>query len=275
MANSMRAPSVFNLETNVDLWLARFDSYLEINRIFVDRDKINVLGSYLDDTTFKLVDSLVHEETYDEVKARIRNLFSKPETPAHAHLHMFVGRYQELNESLVQFAAVLNDLGRRAFPDVTPRELDSYIRGQFITGLRNRDIADKLTMMDIGDMETLVLRAREQESLILGFNGYRMWNRSQNQASQRREMTNEEIRNLITPKYEPFYQAGRPQDSQMSNNSENLRRHDNSFMPMQMSEISDYSRVMDHPNDGSYLNSPQRRRCEVQSKILRSRANFL
>ena len=44
MANSMRAPSVFNLETNVDLWLARFDSYLEINRIFADRDKINILG---------------------------------------------------------------------------------------------------------------------------------------------------------------------------------------------------------------------------------------
>ncbi|CAF0853961.1 unnamed protein product [Brachionus calyciflorus] len=62
MANSMRAPSVFNLETYVDLWLARFDSYLEINRIFADIDKINILGSYLDDTTFKLVDSLVHEE---------------------------------------------------------------------------------------------------------------------------------------------------------------------------------------------------------------------
>ncbi|CAF1064050.1 unnamed protein product, partial [Brachionus calyciflorus] len=42
MANNMRAPSVFNLETNVDLWLARFDSYLEINRIFADRDKINI-----------------------------------------------------------------------------------------------------------------------------------------------------------------------------------------------------------------------------------------
>ncbi|CAF0877518.1 unnamed protein product [Brachionus calyciflorus] len=164
----MRAPSVFNLETNVDLWLARFDSYLEINRIFADRDKINILGSYLDDTTFKLVDSLVNEETYDE------------------------------------FAAVLNDLGIRAFPDLTPRELDAYIRGQFMTDLRYRDIADKLAMMDIGDMETLVLRAREQESLFLGFNGFGMWNRSKNQMSNRRAMTNEEIRNLITPKFEPY-----------------------------------------------------------------------
>ncbi|CAF1099625.1 unnamed protein product [Brachionus calyciflorus] len=181
MANSMRAPSVFNLETNVDLWLARFDSYLEINRIFSDRDKIKILGSYLDDTTFKHVDSLVHEETYDEVKARIRNLFSRPETPANAYLHTFVGRYQELNESLVQFAAVLNDLGGRAFPDRTPRELDAFIRGQFMTVLRKRDKADKLAKMDIGDMETLAFRAREQEIVFLGFSGFGMWNRSQNQ----------------------------------------------------------------------------------------------
>ncbi|RNA37978.1 hypothetical protein BpHYR1_030717 [Brachionus plicatilis] len=68
MANHcLRAPSIFNLETNVDIWLARFDNYLELNRIFGDRDKINVLGSFLDDTTFKLVDSLINERSYDEV----------------------------------------------------------------------------------------------------------------------------------------------------------------------------------------------------------------
>ncbi|CAF0781096.1 unnamed protein product [Brachionus calyciflorus] len=118
MANSMSAPSVFNLETNVELWLARFDSYLEINRIFADRD------------------------------------------------------WMTLRFSLWIFAAVLNDLGRRAFPDLTPRELDAYIRGQFMTVLRNRDKADKFAKMDIGDMETLVLRAGEQEILFLGFSGF-------------------------------------------------------------------------------------------------------
>ncbi|CAF1001492.1 unnamed protein product [Brachionus calyciflorus] len=199
-----------------------------------------------------------------------------PETRAHAYLHTFVGRYQELNESLVQFAAVLIDSRIRAFPDLTSSELDAYILGQFMTGLRNRDIADKLMMMDIGDMETLVLRAREQESLFLGFSGFGMWNRSQNQISNRRAMTNEEIRNLITSKFEPYYQQGRTQQQpQMNNTIENLRRHENSFMPMQMSEISKYSRVLDQPNDG--IKGHIRRNCPNQSRNVQNdyyRLNF-
>ncbi|RNA25055.1 hypothetical protein BpHYR1_043452 [Brachionus plicatilis] len=99
---SLRASSVFTLDTNVDIWLARFDNYLELNKIFGDRDKINVLGSFLDDTKFKLVDSLKNEQSYDEVKTKFRALFSRPESSAHVYLHTFFGRGQELNESLVQ-----------------------------------------------------------------------------------------------------------------------------------------------------------------------------
>ncbi|RNA44086.1 hypothetical protein BpHYR1_042638 [Brachionus plicatilis] len=125
MANhSLRAPSIFNLDTNVDIWLARFDNYLELKRIFGNRDKINVLGSFLDDTTFKLVDSLINERSYDEVKTKFRALFSRPESSAHVLFHTFVGRGQELNESLVQYAAVLQELGRKAIPDLNLRELD-------------------------------------------------------------------------------------------------------------------------------------------------------
>ncbi|CAF1109229.1 unnamed protein product [Brachionus calyciflorus] len=106
-------------------------------------------GSYLDYTTFKRVDSLVHEETYDEGKARIRNLFSSLETPAHAYLHRYVGTYQVLNESLVQFAAVLNNLGRKSFQDLTPRELDGYIRGKVglsIDFVINQDLIKNLVL---------------------------------------------------------------------------------------------------------------------------------
>ncbi|RMZ98834.1 hypothetical protein BpHYR1_012854 [Brachionus plicatilis] len=51
----------------------------ETLKISGDRDKINVLGSFLDDTTFKLVDSLINERSYDEVKTKFRALFSRPE----------------------------------------------------------------------------------------------------------------------------------------------------------------------------------------------------
>ncbi|RNA31696.1 hypothetical protein BpHYR1_004628 [Brachionus plicatilis] len=38
---SLRAPLVFSLNTNVDIWLARFDNYLESNRIFTDNRRRN------------------------------------------------------------------------------------------------------------------------------------------------------------------------------------------------------------------------------------------
>ncbi|CAF1109207.1 unnamed protein product, partial [Brachionus calyciflorus] len=51
----------------------------------------------------------------------------------------------------------------------------------------------------------------------------------------------------------------------MNNTIENLRRQENSFMPMQMSKISNYSRVLDQQNDGSYFNSAQRRNQSITS----------
>ena len=136
-----------------------------------------------------MVDSLVNETTYNEVKNRFRVLFSKPETPAHVYLQTFVGRCQELTESLVQYAAVLYDLGRRAFPGLNDRDLDSYLRGQYLAGIRNRTIAEKLAVLDIPNMETLVTKARELEGNFLGFNGFYV-DRTATGGFTRRHLTN-------------------------------------------------------------------------------------
>ncbi|RMZ97371.1 hypothetical protein BpHYR1_030042 [Brachionus plicatilis] len=120
------------------------------------RDKINV---FLDDTTFKLIDSLINERSYDEVKTKFRALFSRPESYAHVYLHTFVGRGQELNESLVQ-------------------ELDIYLRGQFLAGVNDREMAERLAVLDHENLEMLVFRAREHECLPLGFSGIREGSRN-------------------------------------------------------------------------------------------------
>ncbi|RNA43600.1 hypothetical protein BpHYR1_030996 [Brachionus plicatilis] len=129
MANhSLRAPSVFTLDTNVNIWLARFDNYLELNRIFGDRDKINMI---------QRLNWSINERSYDEVKTKFRALFSIPESSAHVYRHTFVGRGQE--------------------------ELDIYLRGQFLAGVRDREMAERLAVLDHENLEMLVLRAREHE----------------------------------------------------------------------------------------------------------------
>lgn len=69
-----------------------------MNRIILERDKINVFGSFLDDKTFQLANKWIREETL-----------------AHTCLHNFAKRYQEHNESLIQYVVVLKNLARRAF----------------------------------------------------------------------------------------------------------------------------------------------------------------
>ncbi|RNA32037.1 Retrovirus-related Pol poly from transposon [Brachionus plicatilis] len=259
MANhSLRAPSIFNLDTNVDIWLTRFDNYLELNRIFGDRDKINVLGSFLDDTTFKLVDSLINERSYDEVKTKFRALFSRPESSAHVYLHTFVGRGQELNESLVQYAAVPQELGRKAFPDLNLRELDIYLRGQFLAGVRHREMAERLAVLDHENLEMLVFRAREHEGLPFGISGIRERSRNMFNQGTGRHVTEGEIRNLIAPKLESniMFQNQNKHYENSQNNVETIRNsYDNNFVNANLSNMSNYSKLLNNSNDGSYLNS--------------------
>ncbi|RNA29800.1 Transposon Ty3-I Gag-Pol poly [Brachionus plicatilis] len=258
---SLRAPSVFTLDTNVNKWLARFDNYLELNRTFGDRDKINVLGSFLDDTTFKLVDSLINERSYDEVKTKFRALFSRPESSAHVYLHTFVVRGQELNESLVQYAAVLQELGRKAFPDLNLRELDIYLRGQFQAGVRDREMAERLAVLDHENLEMLVFRAREHEGLPFRFSGIRERSRNMFNQGTRRQITEGEIRNLITLKLESniMFQNHNKHYGNSQNNVETIRNsYDNSFVIANLSNMSNFSKLLNNSNDGSYLNSTSR-----------------
>ena len=281
MANAnIRNPSVFTLDTDVEVWLSRFDNYLELNRVFGERDKINILGSFLDDTTFRMIDSLVNETTYNDVKNRLRVLFSKPPAPKHVYLKTFSGRTQELTESLVQYAAALHDIGRKAFPNLIDREFYSYLREQYLAGIRNRALAERLAGLDIPDMATLVNRARELEGNFLGFDGF-YDNRVVSNGFARKHLTNEQIRNLVTPKYEP-YQQNQPnyvnepyQQNQPNyvNQAVELARSQNelSFAPMNWT-AGNYSRLINQPNDGSYLDSPmQPNRMNTSVRTTRSR----
>ncbi|RNA12540.1 hypothetical protein BpHYR1_024925 [Brachionus plicatilis] len=178
MANhSLRAPSVFTLDTNVDIWLARFDNYLELNRIFGDRDKINVLGSFLDDTT----------------------------------------------------------------------ELDIYLRGQFLAGVRDREMAEKLAVLDHDNLEMLVLRAREHEGLPFGFSGIRERSRNMFNQGTGRHITEGEIRNLITPKLESniMFRNQKKHYENSQNNVVTIRNsYDNSFVNANLSNMSNYSKLL-------------------------------
>ncbi|RNA14908.1 hypothetical protein BpHYR1_009640 [Brachionus plicatilis] len=213
------------------------------------------IGKY--DTTFKLVDSLI-ERSYDEVKTKFRALFSRPESAAHVYLHTFVGRGQELNESLVQYSAVLEELGRKAFPDLNLRELDIYLRGQFLAGVREREMAERLAVLDHENLEMLVFRAREHEDLPFGFSGIRDRSRNMFNQGTGRHIKEAEISKLITPKLESniMFQNQNKHYGNSQNNVETIRNsYDYIFVNANLSNMSNYSKLLNNSNDGSYFNS--------------------
>ncbi|RNA39899.1 hypothetical protein BpHYR1_017414, partial [Brachionus plicatilis] len=117
---------------------------------------------------------------------------NRPESSAHVYLHTFVGRGQELNESLVQ-------------------NLDIYLRGQFLAGVRDREMAERLAVLDHKNLEMLLFRAREHEGLPFGFSVIRERSRNMFTQGTRRHITEGEIRNLITPKNNvPNYPVQKP-----------------------------------------------------------------
>ncbi|RNA29540.1 hypothetical protein BpHYR1_026359, partial [Brachionus plicatilis] len=81
----------------------------------------------------------------------------------------------------------------------TTKELDIYLRGQFLAGVRDREMAERLAVLDYENLEMLVLRAREHEGLPFGFSGIREQSRNMFNQGTGRHIIEGEIRNLITP----------------------------------------------------------------------------
>ncbi|RNA36971.1 hypothetical protein BpHYR1_054115 [Brachionus plicatilis] len=136
------------------------------------------------------------------------------------------------------------------------RELDIYLRDQFLAGVRDREMAERLTVLDHENLEMLVFRAREHEGLPFGFSGIR--GRSINMFNQgtRRQITEGEIRNLITPKLESniMFQNQNKHYGNSQNNVETIRNtYVNSLFNANLSNISNYSILLYNSNDGSSL----------------------
>ncbi|RMZ98833.1 hypothetical protein BpHYR1_012853 [Brachionus plicatilis] len=94
-------------------------------------------------------------------------------------------------------------------------------------------MAERLAVLDHENLEMLVFRAREHEGLTFGFSGIRERTRNMFNQDTGRHITEEEIRNLITPK----------------------NSYDNSFVNAYLSNMYNYSKLLNNSNDGSYLNS--------------------
>ena len=163
----VQPPGVFDVETNVRLWLKQLNLYLQRNEILDERVKIDVLVSRLNDRVGNLLEERVQAlGSYDEITDLLIRTFDKePRSPMH-YFRLMGARVQRMDEGVQYYYADLAALAKKAFPRLSREDRNWIIAQKFVDGLRNRAIQDKLAFDEFEGMplEEILKTAERMES---------------------------------------------------------------------------------------------------------------
>ena len=160
-----RPPSVFTTSSDVDLWLRRFNAYVTALRIDDGNEKLNLLLTLMDDETMKCIEDMLINGIHGwaEVETRMKILFGRPTKPALFYKQEFQNRRQKPEETLSQFATALTEIGRKAFPNCGMDVISEYIRDQFIVGVKDSIVFERLSLLSPPTLEAALETARNAE----------------------------------------------------------------------------------------------------------------
>ena len=134
---SARPPAKFSATTDFNLWIQRFQLYLEEAEIPADK-RARELVSLLEDGPFRVVCQLglVASSDYEAVKRELQQQFSPAgdETEWQFRLQ---SRRQKFCETLAEFAGELRMLADRAYPDWVPKQRLEMARNHFVQGVQS------------------------------------------------------------------------------------------------------------------------------------------
>ena len=158
-------PQQFTTTSNVRTWLKRFDLFVNSNGII--NNKREVLLSYLDDETLNILENSRQNEalSYEECTERLIELFEDRAEPKPVSRERFYKRVQDPNEKIIQFASCLSELGRKAYHDLPPESIDIILKDQFIYGLANQTIQDRVLSQQPNTFDEAIDLAKMFENL--------------------------------------------------------------------------------------------------------------
>ena len=143
---SIRTPKPYYPKKDGDFkaWVRHLEHYFTLLNVG-DGRKTTVLLYYLGDeasnTAFHL--NITDATNYDDAKNALMQYFSPVETPEEIRTK-FHQRYQGSDETLEHFAMELRVLSSKAYPTMGPDELEEMSKQQFILGVRNNAIRERL-----------------------------------------------------------------------------------------------------------------------------------
>ena len=156
-------PKRYTISEDFDLWISRFESYCRATKV-ADVAKCDALLAALDDDTFKAVNSLALSDAvlgdYNQPKSAMKNRFS-PTTSSFELYFNLRRRRQKDGKDFDNFAEELSRLATKAYPELAVKTRLKVVRDQFIEGLRDEYIQERLLQEAPKDVNAALKLAKQ------------------------------------------------------------------------------------------------------------------
>ncbi|XP_054723430.1 uncharacterized protein K02A2.6-like [Uloborus diversus] len=156
---------------NFDSFIERFEAFLDIQNV-PEAKRGKVLISTLNARLYNLLKNLLSpdnpsDKNFAELKQVLKDHLN-PKALIIPSRHMFINRKQQEGESISNYIAQLRSL---AIPcDYKENMLNTMLRDVFVSGLRDRNILDRLFQEDDIDLEKTLKIALSMEKAVKGAN---------------------------------------------------------------------------------------------------------
>jgi len=148
--NIVKAPKEFNESMCVETWLEQIECFL---RPFDKRIWVETASTYLSEAPYKKIRNMKElkkkEDGFDQLKKQLIDSYAAKKNNFGTNLLTFqdvLSRVQLENESVSNFGNNLISIAQIALPNVCLEHIDDILKDQFIFGIRDERIREKVTM---------------------------------------------------------------------------------------------------------------------------------
>jgi hypothetical protein len=166
----LTAPERFTKKTNVKEWFKEFEAYIAATNMVNKKD---TLIAALDPECRRLISNVPvpidQEQAYQMIKHTMLEVFYKPEKNPAQHRTEFNNRFQYNEETVTMYMAELYVIAQKAYPDLHPNSVKQLVSDQFIKGLRDPRIRNRILFDRIKEAEQILRAAKETEQLYFAY----------------------------------------------------------------------------------------------------------
>lgn len=142
---SIKPPKTFQPQENVEEWISKFENFVR-NLDIGDNKYLLLLTNINSEAVRKLTSTIEDDdpEAYQKGIFLLKKCYEQEDVSPADTEKRFFDRVQLEHENVYAYITELKALAKEIFPDMPTTTLDKYVKKQFLTGLRDNKLREKL-----------------------------------------------------------------------------------------------------------------------------------